>query len=118
VAITGVFLIQGFWWCLYIRTMGQGLTIQVVAGMLAAFGMFALLPLLTAFCLWPRKAAVAIVAAGTVLCVGAAAAVAGIEEAIFVAKYKERGAGLTSRWLMPGHSLWYDVREQRLYGGD
>ena len=118
VAITGVFLIQGFWWCLYTRTMDQGLTIRAVVGMLAAFGMFGLLPLLTAFCLWPRKAAVTIVVAGILLCVGTAAAVAGIEEAIFVAKHKERGAGLTPRWLMPGHVLWYDGRAQRLYGGD
>ena len=57
---------------------------------------------------------------GSLLPVGFALAlvVAGIEERLFVIKYRDNGIGPTPRWMVGTHWLAYDRDTRRLYGSD
>jgi len=104
--------------CLVGRTMEPHFTRYTVSMALTFFGLFAMVPTVSLLRLWRRRIAVALVIAVLPLSLTAAAIVAGIEEHLFVEKYRNTGVGPTPRWTVSNHWLSYDREARHLNGSD
>ena len=104
--------------CLVGRTMEPRFTRYTISMALTFFGLFAVVPTLSLLRLWPQRVAVALVIACLPLSLTTAAVVAGVEEPLFVQKYRDTGVGTTPRWTVSNHWLSYDRETRRLNGSD
>jgi hypothetical protein len=82
------------------------------------FGIYGFVPGLCLLRLWRLKLGAILL--GSLLPIGFALAllVAGIEERVFIIKYRDTGIGPTPRWTVGTHWLAYDHAAGRLYGSD
>jgi hypothetical protein len=108
----------GYSTCLLGRTMEPGFTGYTVSMALVCFGLLACLPAISLLRLWRPRVAVVLLVTILPLSLTAAALVAGIEERLFVQKYRDTGAGPTPRWTVSNHWLSYDRETHRLNGSD
>jgi hypothetical protein len=107
-----------FMLCLLGRTVEPGIKRGNVSMMLLYFGIYGFAPRLCLLRLWRLKFGAIFI--GSLLPVGFAMALitAGIEERVFVIKYRDTGVGPTPRWTVGTHWLAYDRDAGRLYGSD
>jgi O-antigen ligase len=108
----------GYAMCLIGRTMEPRLTTSTVGMALYYFGLFAVVPTLSLLRLWRQRVAVALVIVVLPLSLFAAAVVAGVEEHLFIQKYRDTGVGPTPRWTVSNHWLSYDRVAGKLHGSD
>jgi len=118
VFITAQIFCWNFMLCLLGRTVEPGITRGNTYMALLYFGMYGFVPGLCLLRLWRWK--VGAIFLGSLLPIGFALAlvVAGIEEQVFIIKYRETGIGPTPRWTVGMHWLAYDHDTGRLYGSD
>jgi hypothetical protein len=118
VFITTQIFCWNFMLCLLGRTVEPGITRGNTSMVLLYFGIYGFVPGLCLLRLWRWKFGAILL--GSLLPVGFALAlvVAGIEERVFVIKYRETGVGPTPRWTVGTHWLEYDRDTGRLYGSD
>jgi hypothetical protein len=118
VFITTQIFCWNFMLCLLGRTVEPGITRGNTSMVLLYFGMYGIVPGLCLLRLWRAK--LGAIFLGSLLPVGFALAlvVAGIEERVFVIKYRDTGIGPTPRWTVGTHWLAYDRDTGRLYGSD
>jgi hypothetical protein len=114
---TSLFFYYGYSMCLLGRTMEPGINAHTFG---AALGMsiFGLLPALSLVRVWRPALGISLIAILLPLSLGAAFIAAGIEEHLFVRKYRETGVGPTARWTVAHHWLSYNRERQKLYGSD
>jgi hypothetical protein len=118
VFITTQIFCWNFMLCLLGRTVEPGITRGNTSMALLYFGIYGFVPGLCLLRLWRWK--LGAIFLGALLPVGFALAlvVAGIEERVFVIKYRDTGIGPTPRWTVGTHWLAYDRDTGRLYGSD
>ena len=116
--ITTQIFCWNFMLCLLGRTIEPGITRGNTSMALIYFGIYGIIPGLCLLRLWRLK--LGAIFLGSLLPVGFALAlvVAGIEERVFVIKYRDTGIGPTPRWTVGTHWLAYDRDTGRLYGSD
>jgi hypothetical protein len=116
--ITTQIFCWNFFLCLLGRTVEPGITRGNTTMVLLYFGIYGIVPGLCLLRLWRLKLGAILL--GSLLPVGFALAliVAGIEERVFVIKYRDMGIGPTPRWTVGTHWLAYDRDAGRLYGSD
>lgn len=112
--ITTQIFCWNFMLCLLGRTVEPGITRGNTSMVLLYFGIYGIVPGLCLLRLWRWKFGAILL--GSLLPVGFALAliVAGIEERVFVIKYRETGIGPTPRWTVGTHWLAYDRDTKRL----
>lgn len=108
----------GYSMCLVGRTMAPGINFYTIRMALYWFSLFAVLPAISLLRLWKRKTALAFVIAILPVSFMLALFVAGLEEYLFVRKYRDSGSGPTARWTVSMHWLAYDLVNKHLYGSD
>ena len=116
--ITTQIFCWNFMLCLLGRTVEPGITRGNTSMALLYFGIYGFVPGLCLLRLWRWK--LGAIFLGSLLPVGFALAlvVAGIEERVFIIKYRDTGVGPTPRWTVGIHWLAYDRDTGRLYGSD
>jgi hypothetical protein len=116
--ITTQIFCWNFMLCLLGRTVEPGITRGNTSMVLLYFGIYGFVPGLCLLRLWRWKFGAILL--GSLLPVGFALAlvVAGIEEHVFVIKYRDTGVGPTPRWTVGTHWLAYDRDTGLLYGSD
>jgi hypothetical protein len=116
--ITTQIFCWNFMLCLLGRTVEPGITRGNTSMALLYFGSYGFVPGLCLMRLWRLK--LGAIFLGSLLPVGFALAlvVAGIEERVFVFKYRDTGIGPTPRWTVGTHWLAYDRDTGRFYGSD
>jgi hypothetical protein len=112
--ITTQIFCWNFMLCLLGRTVEPGITRGNTSMVLLYFGIYGFVPGLCLLRLWRWKFGTILL--GALLPVGFALAllVAGIEERVFVIKYRGTGIGPTPRWTVGTHWLAYDRDTGRL----
>ena len=118
VFITTQIFCWNFMLCLLGRMVEPGITRGNTSMVLLYFGMYGFVPGLCLLRLWRLK--LGAIFLGSLLPVGFALALvlAGIEEHVFIIKYRDTGVGPTPRWTVGTHWLAYDRDTGRLYGSD
>ena len=118
VFITTQIFCWNFMLCLLGRTVEPDITRGNTIMALFYFGIYGIVPGLCLLRLWRWKFGAILL--GSLLPVGFALALvlAGIEERVFVIKYRDTGVGPTPRWTVGTHWLAYDHDTGRLYGSD
>jgi hypothetical protein len=116
--ITTQIFCWNFMLCLLGRTVEPGITMGNTYMALIYFGIYVFVPGLCLLRLWRLKLGAILL--GSLLPIGFALAllVAGIEERVFIIKYRDTGIGPTPRWTVGTHWLAYDHAAGRLYGSD
>jgi hypothetical protein len=116
--ITTQIFCWNFMLCLLGRTVEPGITMGNTYMALIYFGIYGFVPGLCLLRLWRLKLGAILL--GSLLPIGFALAllVAGIEERVFIIKYRDTGIGPTPRWTVGTHWLAYDHAAGRLYGSD
>jgi hypothetical protein len=116
--ITTQIFCWNFMLCLLGRTVEPGITRGNTSMVLLYFGIYGFVPGLCLMRLWRWKFGAILL--GSLLPIGFALAllVAGIEERVFVIKYRDTGVGPTPRWTVGTHWLAYDRDTRRLCGSD
>jgi len=112
--ITTQIFCWNFMLCLLGRTVEPGITRGNTCMVLLYFRIYGFVPGLCLLRLWRWKFGAILL--GSLLPVGFALAlvVAGIEERVFVIKYRDTGVGPTPRWTVGSHWLGYDRDSGRL----
>ena len=100
------------------RAMEPGISAYTVGHALQMFALLALWPALTLLRLWGGRLRIIFITAVLPVSLILAFAAAGIEEFIFVQKYKASGVGPTGRWTIPIYWLSYDAQTGTLSGSD
>lgn len=108
----------GYNMCLIGRTMAPEISFYTIRMALYFFFLFAVLPAITLLRLWERKIVLRFIIAVLPVSFILALFVAGLEEHLFIRKYRETGVGPTARWTVSNHWLAYDPIKKKLYGSD